>query len=364
MSEAGSALMGIGSARGREPRDARRPRWRSPLRCSRPRSTARAACCCPSPAARTSACSRSTRRRSWSSEAAHQDANIIFGAVIDDALGDEVRVTVIAAGFDGGQPTTKRREPPVRIEEKPEGGGTKAKDGMIGGLDKTADDDTTEVPTIPADPGRGGRHRHPELPQEPQLGHNKAFGRRSSRVPPPGGGALESSGSVALGSISVEIFSHGLVRFAFSDRHGGVSAAPYDSFESRRPRRRRPRRGPREPPARRDRTRARPGARALPDAGARRRGRPRPRALARRTAARGGRERHRRPRSRPGHPGRRLHSGPAGRPRGRHRRHRARGTPRHGRRSGARDDRADGLAGRRTRPDHRVHRPGRMRGLL
>jgi cell division protein FtsZ len=31
---------------------------------------------------------------------AHPDANIIFGAVIDDALGDEVRVTVIAAGFD------------------------------------------------------------------------------------------------------------------------------------------------------------------------------------------------------------------------------------------------------------------------
>jgi cell division protein FtsZ len=32
------------------------------------------------------------------------DANIIFGAVIDDALGDEVRVTVIAAGFDEQQP--------------------------------------------------------------------------------------------------------------------------------------------------------------------------------------------------------------------------------------------------------------------
>jgi cell division protein FtsZ len=32
--------------------------------------------------------------------AAHPDANIIFGAVIDDALGDECRVTVIAAGFD------------------------------------------------------------------------------------------------------------------------------------------------------------------------------------------------------------------------------------------------------------------------
>ncbi len=41
-------------------------------------------------------------------EAAHPEANIIFGAVIDDALGDEVRVTVIAAGFDGGAPTRRR----------------------------------------------------------------------------------------------------------------------------------------------------------------------------------------------------------------------------------------------------------------
>src|SRR5438876_4416696 len=31
---------------------------------------------------------------------AHPDANLIFGAVVDDALGEEVRVTVIAAGFD------------------------------------------------------------------------------------------------------------------------------------------------------------------------------------------------------------------------------------------------------------------------
>jgi cell division protein FtsZ len=42
------------------------------------------------------------------SDAAHPDANIIFGAVIDDALGDEVRVTVIAAGFDGGRPNARR----------------------------------------------------------------------------------------------------------------------------------------------------------------------------------------------------------------------------------------------------------------
>jgi cell division protein FtsZ len=36
--------------------------------------------------------------------AAHPDARIIFGTTIDDALGDEVRITVIAAGFSGGEP--------------------------------------------------------------------------------------------------------------------------------------------------------------------------------------------------------------------------------------------------------------------
>ncbi|WP_338813057.1 cell division protein FtsZ [Dermacoccus nishinomiyaensis] len=47
-------------------------------------------------------------------EAAHPEANIIFGAVIDDALGDEVRVTVIAAGFDGGAPQKRNDERPAQ----------------------------------------------------------------------------------------------------------------------------------------------------------------------------------------------------------------------------------------------------------
>jgi cell division protein FtsZ len=42
------------------------------------------------------------------SSSAALDANIIFGAVIDDALGDEVRVTVIAAGFDEGDAARPR----------------------------------------------------------------------------------------------------------------------------------------------------------------------------------------------------------------------------------------------------------------
>jgi cell division protein FtsZ len=49
-------------------------------------------------------------------EAAHDEANIIFGAVIDDALGDEVRVTVIAAGFDGGTPRSTSSKAPQRVE--------------------------------------------------------------------------------------------------------------------------------------------------------------------------------------------------------------------------------------------------------
>lgn len=47
-------------------------------------------------------------------EVAHPEANIIFGAVIDDELGDEVRITVIAAGFerwdDAKAPRTSRSD--------------------------------------------------------------------------------------------------------------------------------------------------------------------------------------------------------------------------------------------------------------
>ncbi|MGY0023367.1 cell division protein FtsZ [Streptomyces sp. cg35] len=107
MSEAGSALMGIGSARGDD------------------RAVAAAEMAISSPLLEASIDGARGVLLSISggsdlglfeineaaqlvSEAAHPEANIIFGAVIDDALGDEVRVTVIAAGFDGGQPPAKR----------------------------------------------------------------------------------------------------------------------------------------------------------------------------------------------------------------------------------------------------------------
>ncbi|MGO1182173.1 MAG: cell division protein FtsZ [Micrococcaceae bacterium] len=46
-------------------------------------------------------------------EVAHPEANIIFGAVISDNLGDEVRVTVIAAGFDAVDPLNEAPAKPV-----------------------------------------------------------------------------------------------------------------------------------------------------------------------------------------------------------------------------------------------------------
>jgi cell division protein FtsZ len=62
-------------------------------------------------------------------ESAHAEANIIFGAVIDDALGDEVRVTVIAAGFDGGAP--KARAVEARRARDPEPAPPPAPTGIV-----------------------------------------------------------------------------------------------------------------------------------------------------------------------------------------------------------------------------------------
>ncbi len=52
--------------------------------------------------------------------AAHPEANIIFGAVIDDALGDECRVTVIAAGFDRATETAFSRPSLSMSSRQPE----------------------------------------------------------------------------------------------------------------------------------------------------------------------------------------------------------------------------------------------------
>jgi cell division protein FtsZ len=48
---------------------------------------------------------------------AHEDANIIFGAVLDERMGDEVKITVIATGFRDQMP--ERRARMLNVEELP-----------------------------------------------------------------------------------------------------------------------------------------------------------------------------------------------------------------------------------------------------
>jgi cell division protein FtsZ len=53
-------------------------------------------------------------------EAAHEDANIIFGAVVDDKLDGRVKVTVIATGFDGivsRPPVAPENHTPVDLQQ-------------------------------------------------------------------------------------------------------------------------------------------------------------------------------------------------------------------------------------------------------
>ncbi|MBL5975167.1 MAG: cell division protein FtsZ [Candidatus Leucobacter sulfamidivorax] len=113
MQGAGSALMGIGSARGAD------------------RAIKAAELAVASPLLETSiegahgvllsiqgssnlALSEITDASSLVQDVVHPEANIIFGTVIDDTLGDEVRVTVIAAGFDDEPVTASGQTLPER----------------------------------------------------------------------------------------------------------------------------------------------------------------------------------------------------------------------------------------------------------
>jgi cell division protein FtsZ len=77
--------------------------------------------------------------------AAAQDANVIFGAVIDDALGDEVRVTVIATGF-GPSGAARRRRARAVEPSAPVPGEAPVSEAPIPTLE--VPDDALEVPSF------------------------------------------------------------------------------------------------------------------------------------------------------------------------------------------------------------------------
>jgi cell division protein FtsZ len=83
-------------------------------------------------------------------EAAHPEANIIFGTVIDDSLGDEVRVTVIAAGFEAGGPTHKKLEPAAFKSQEKQGSGVIA--AGVSGTTAPAGGNGSAPPAAPSSP--------------------------------------------------------------------------------------------------------------------------------------------------------------------------------------------------------------------
>ena len=66
---------------------------------------------------------------------AHPDANIIFGSVIDEAMGEEVRVTVIAAGFERWEASA-----PARGAATPESTGRDESRSRVLGTDPAHED--------------------------------------------------------------------------------------------------------------------------------------------------------------------------------------------------------------------------------
>ena len=99
MTSAGSALMGIGLAAGeKRAEDAAKAAISSPLLESSIEGAKGVLLSISGP--QDLSLHEVNKAAETITRVAHPDANIIFGAVIDDAMGDEVRVTVIAAGFD------------------------------------------------------------------------------------------------------------------------------------------------------------------------------------------------------------------------------------------------------------------------
>ncbi|WP_214408100.1 cell division protein FtsZ [Pseudonocardia lacus] len=130
-------------------------------------------------------------------EAAHPEANIIFGTVIDDSLGDEVRVTVIAAGFEAGGPTHKKLEPTAFRSAERSG-----QEGGSGSAPASAPDPPRE-PARPATQPPSAQHssaqqssaQHSSTQHSPAQGPSGSSGGHtpsspSQGTPPPAGGGL------------------------------------------------------------------------------------------------------------------------------------------------------------------------------
>ncbi|MGH3620494.1 MAG: cell division protein FtsZ, partial [Sciscionella sp.] len=125
-------------------------------------------------------------------ESAHPEANIIFGTVIDDSLGDEVRVTVIAAGFDSGAPTHKRLDPTAV------GSRNAVASAQAGYVNPGSSQQTEQTHQMPSTPAAGRQTQQGHQGQDRQgaaNGYQQSGPGADGRPPQQGGaGALPAPG--------------------------------------------------------------------------------------------------------------------------------------------------------------------------
>ncbi|MCA9654825.1 MAG: cell division protein FtsZ [Myxococcales bacterium] len=82
-------------------------------------------------------------------EAAHEDCNIIFGAVIDHNMGEALRITVIATGFDSHQPAEEVMEEAIKTHS-----GRRRQSQQLFATGMMGPGGRSEVVTRPAAPAR------------------------------------------------------------------------------------------------------------------------------------------------------------------------------------------------------------------
>ncbi|MEV6907683.1 cell division protein FtsZ [Amycolatopsis sp. NPDC051071] len=130
-------------------------------------------------------------------ESAHPDANIIFGTIIDDSLGDEVRVTVIAAGFDAGTPTHKKLDPSTFGSRSNSTASAQA--GQVNGGATPVQSPPSGATPVPSSSSSNGYPVAPPRTHSPMPSSREGNGSLSGGLPQPGGG---SRGYSPIGSNS------------------------------------------------------------------------------------------------------------------------------------------------------------------
>jgi cell division protein FtsZ len=150
--------------------------------------------------------------------AAHEDANIIFGAVLDESMGDEVKITVIATGFREEMPQrrermmaeatlpTSRRDPPPppRITPRPATPRFASEEADAAAAPPANDDAALEVEDFNDDP----RIFHYDDPEEPAIEEPLPVVRSESEVARPD----TRSGQPELRAVPASVFDDDFFR--------------------------------------------------------------------------------------------------------------------------------------------------------